>query len=179
MGLPSAIVVTSILDHCEEVQDRASHLREGRGQFCHRKRRRSCRRLGPCGLAFAFSSAAFASHLVDALTAGGDGEFFAVAKTLDLKDQRDVLAPIQALRELGDDQYAVFVVRQGGDQDGELEMRLVQVGLRDYVNAEILSGLQRGEVVSTGEKTTTDSNTNSSSQPNQPPPGGIMRFMGG
>jgi RND family efflux transporter MFP subunit len=89
-----------------------------------------------------------------------------------------VLAPIQALRELGEDQYAVFVVKE----NGELEMRLVEVGLRDYVNAEIRSGLRQGEVVSTGEKTTSSSGSSSSQsemQPNQPPPGGIMRFMGG
>jgi RND family efflux transporter MFP subunit len=89
-----------------------------------------------------------------------------------------VLAPIQALRELGEDQYAVFVVKE----DGELEMRLVEVGLRDYVNAEILSGLQRGEVVSTGERTTSSSGASSNPsvpQPNQPLPGGVMRFMGG
>jgi RND family efflux transporter MFP subunit len=89
-----------------------------------------------------------------------------------------VLAPIQALRELGEDQYAVFVVKD----DGELEMRIVEVGLRDYVNAEILSGLQRGEVVSTGEKTSSSSSSSSSSDsapPDQPPPGGVMRFMGG
>jgi multidrug efflux pump subunit AcrA (membrane-fusion protein) len=86
-----------------------------------------------------------------------------------------VLAPIQALRELGEDQYAVFVVKE----DGELEMRIVQVGLRDYVNAEIRSGLQEGEVVSTGEKATSSSGQ-PSAQPNQPPPGGgFMRFMGG
>jgi multidrug efflux pump subunit AcrA (membrane-fusion protein) len=89
-----------------------------------------------------------------------------------------VLAPIQALRELGEDRYAVFVV----NANGELEMRLVEVGLRDYVYAEILSGLQRGEVVSTGERTTSSSGESSNSnlpQPNQPPPGGVMRFMGG
>jgi RND family efflux transporter MFP subunit len=86
-----------------------------------------------------------------------------------------VLVPIQALRELGEDQYAVFVVLE----NGELEMRLVEVGLQDYVNAEIRSGLQRGEVVSTGEKTTSSS-SEPATQPNQPPPGGgFMRFMGG
>ncbi len=29
-------------------------------------------------------------------------------------------------------------------------MRTVAVGLRDFANAEILSGLERGEVISTG-----------------------------
>jgi multidrug efflux pump subunit AcrA (membrane-fusion protein) len=59
-------------------------------------------------------------------------------------EARDVvLAPIQALREIGDGQYAVFVVQP----DGELAMRPVEVGLRDAVNVEILSGLELGETV--------------------------------
>ena len=59
-------------------------------------------------------------------------------------------------------------------------MRIVEVGLMDYVNAEVLSGLQRGEVVSTGEKTSSSSSQPSTS-PNQPqqPGGGMMRFFGG
>jgi HlyD family secretion protein len=56
-----------------------------------------------------------------------------------------VLVPIQALRELAPGQFAVFVVQP----DGELALRPVQVGLRDFVNAEIVSGLQGGEQVST------------------------------
>jgi len=83
-----------------------------------------------------------------------------------------LLVPVQALRELSEGQYAVFVV----GTDGQLEMRMVKVGLKDYVNAEIRSGLQRGEVVSLGEKTST-STSESSSQP-QPVPG-MMRFLGG
>jgi len=50
---------------------------------------------------------------------------------------------LEALREIGEGQYAAFVVRP----DGTLEMRLVEVGLKDYVNAEILSGLDLGETV--------------------------------
>ncbi|NIX10003.1 MAG: HlyD family efflux transporter periplasmic adaptor subunit, partial [Gammaproteobacteria bacterium] len=42
-----------------------------------------------------------------------------------------VLVPLQALRELGPESFAVFVV---GDND-ELEMRIVTVGLKDFVNA--------------------------------------------
>lgn len=57
-----------------------------------------------------------------------------------------LLVPVQALRELAADSYAVFVL---GD-DGELEMRPVEVGLRDFANAEILNGLEKGDVVSTG-----------------------------
>lgn len=66
-----------------------------------------------------------------------------------------VLVPVQALRQIGeaqagDSQYAVFVVQAGG----ELEMRIVEVGLKDYVNAVILSGLEPGEVVSLGTTAT-------------------------
>ena len=58
-----------------------------------------------------------------------------------------LLVPVEALRELSPGQYAVFVVKA----DGELEMRPVVVGLSDPVNAEILDGLELGEVVSVGE----------------------------
>lgn len=57
------------------------------------------------------------------------------------------LAPVAALRELAEDQYAVFVVGPAG----ELAMRPVKVGLMDPVNAEILDGLEVGDVVSIGE----------------------------
>ncbi len=57
-----------------------------------------------------------------------------------------LLAPVQAVRELAPGAYAVFVV----EADGSLALRPVTVGLRDFANAEILSGLQRGDVVSTG-----------------------------
>jgi macrolide-specific efflux system membrane fusion protein len=91
-----------------------------------------------------------------------------------------VLAPVQALRELGPDQYAVFVVRSEGAADGELELRPVEVGLQDYVNAEILSGLQRGEVVSVGETTTSSSTSTSFTSTEQPPANNMMmRMLGG
>ncbi len=62
-------------------------------------------------------------------------------------EARDVLlVPVQALRELAPGSYAVFVVQA----DGSLKMTPVTVGLRDYANAEILSGLKVGDVVSTG-----------------------------
>jgi HlyD family secretion protein len=57
-----------------------------------------------------------------------------------------LLVPVEALRETSPGQYAVFVVRP----DGELEMRAVVVGLSDPVNAEILTGLELGDVVSLG-----------------------------
>jgi HlyD family secretion protein len=56
-----------------------------------------------------------------------------------------LLVPIEALRELSPDNYAVFAV-----VDGELQPRPVEVGLMDYTYAEILDGLQQGEQVSTG-----------------------------
>ena len=63
-----------------------------------------------------------------------------------------LLAPLQALRELSPGSYAVFVVLPGG----ELELRPVEVGLKDFANAQILSGLQAGDVVSTGTVDTSD-----------------------
>ncbi len=62
------------------------------------------------------------------------------------KAENTLLVPVEALRELGPGEYAVFVVKA----DGELEMRPVEVGLMDYANAEIISGLEMGEQVSTG-----------------------------
>jgi HlyD family secretion protein len=66
-----------------------------------------------------------------------------------------LLVPVEALRELSPGQYAVFVVKSDGVPDdepsGELEMRPVAVGLTDPVHAEILNGLELGEIVSLGE----------------------------
>ena len=58
-----------------------------------------------------------------------------------------VLVPVEALRETSPGQYTVFVVTP----DGELEMRTVVVGLMDPVNAEVLDGLEPGDIVSIGE----------------------------
>lgn len=58
-----------------------------------------------------------------------------------------LLVPVQALREISPGQFAVFVV--GANE--ELEFRPVQVGLRNFVSAEILSGLEEGETISTGD----------------------------
>jgi RND family efflux transporter MFP subunit len=62
------------------------------------------------------------------------------------KAENTLLVPVEALRELAAGEYAVFVVQE----NGELEMRPVEVGLMDYASAEILSGLALGETVSTG-----------------------------
>lgn len=57
-----------------------------------------------------------------------------------------VIVPIQAIRELAPGSYSVFVVKE----DQQLEMRIVTVGIRDFANVEILSGLTKGEIISTG-----------------------------
>jgi RND family efflux transporter MFP subunit len=58
-----------------------------------------------------------------------------------------LLVPVEALRETSPGQYSVFVV----NADGRLEQRAVAVGLSDYVNAEIVTGVEEGEIVSLGE----------------------------
>lgn len=55
------------------------------------------------------------------------------------------LVPVEALRELSPGEYSVFVM-----EDGELKLRSVEVGLMDFTFAEIKSGLEVGEVVTTG-----------------------------
>lgn len=87
-----------------------------------------------------------------------------------------LLVPVEALRELGTDMYAVFVVLP----NGELELRPVEVGLKDYVNVVILSGLEAGEVVSTGTapSSSTSGATTTTIEQFQPPGGGIMFPLG-
>ncbi len=57
-----------------------------------------------------------------------------------------LLVPAQALRELAPGSFAVFVV--GANE--QLTLTPVTVGLRDFANVQILSGLKAGDVVSTG-----------------------------
>jgi multidrug efflux pump subunit AcrA (membrane-fusion protein) len=61
------------------------------------------------------------------------------------RTQDAVLVPVEAVREIGPDEYAVFVM-----EDGEPKLRIVTVGLMDYTSAEILTGLSAGEIVTTG-----------------------------
>jgi multidrug efflux pump subunit AcrA (membrane-fusion protein) len=61
------------------------------------------------------------------------------------RTQNAVLVPVEAVREIGPDEYAVFVM-----EGGEPKLRIVTVGLMDYTSAEILTGLSAGEVVTTG-----------------------------
>jgi HlyD family secretion protein len=62
------------------------------------------------------------------------------------KAENAILVPVEALHEISEGQYAVFVL-----ENGKLQMKLVEVGLQDLVYAEITSGLQEGDVVSTGQ----------------------------
>ena len=61
------------------------------------------------------------------------------------RTQNAVLIPLVALHEYTPGKYALFVMR-----NGKLTVDFVEVGLKDKVNAEIKSGLQPGDVVSTG-----------------------------
>ena len=67
------------------------------------------------------------------------------ACTVIAQEARNVaLVPLEALRELATGQYSVFVVKS----DDTLEVRQVQVGLKDLVNAEITSGVTPGATLS-------------------------------
>jgi RND family efflux transporter MFP subunit len=56
-----------------------------------------------------------------------------------------LLVPVEALRESSPGEYAVFVF-----EDEKPKLRVVEIGLQDLFYAEVLSGLEAGEVVSTG-----------------------------
>ncbi len=59
--------------------------------------------------------------------------------------QNALLVPVEALREISSGQYAVFVM-----ENGEPKLRMVEVGIMDFTYAEIQSGLEAGEEVTTG-----------------------------
>lgn len=56
-----------------------------------------------------------------------------------------VVVPVEALKETEDGGCSVTIVAP----NGEMEDRQVEVGIKDAVNAEILSGLELGETVRT------------------------------
>lgn len=70
----------------------------------------------------------------------------ATAEIISSEATNVLLVPVDALRNLGNNEYAVFVV----GADNKPRLRTVEVGLKDSLNAEIRSGLQEGEVVTTG-----------------------------
>ena len=57
-----------------------------------------------------------------------------------------LLVPVNAVRSLGNGQSGVFVV----NTDGSLTLKVVEVGLEDSSRAEIISGLNLNDTVSTG-----------------------------
>jgi len=57
-----------------------------------------------------------------------------------------LIIPIQALREITPESFAVFIVQE----DGSLKLTPVTIGLRDFANAEVLAGLNAGDIISTG-----------------------------
>lgn len=69
----------------------------------------------------------------------------AAVEVLGGESQNTLLIPVEALHKAGTDKYAVFVV-----QNGKIRLRLVEVGLQDILYIEIKSGLQAGDVVTTG-----------------------------
>jgi multidrug efflux pump subunit AcrA (membrane-fusion protein) len=108
-----------------------------------------------------------------AFLSGMSAEVTVIAK----ETRNAALAPLEALRELITGQYAVFVVKD----DGALELRMVQVGLQDLVNAAITSGVTPGEVVSLGARTATQTTrtTTQSSRSSQSQDMGRVEFFGG
>jgi multidrug efflux pump subunit AcrA (membrane-fusion protein) len=56
-----------------------------------------------------------------------------------------LLVPVEAIRELGPGQYAVFVM-----VNGQPTLHPVEVGLQDFTYAEIVDGLEQGDEVTTG-----------------------------
>jgi HlyD family secretion protein len=61
------------------------------------------------------------------------------------KAENAVLVPVEALRDTGDGTYTLFVM-----ENGKLRLRVIEVGLMDLLYAEVKSGLEPGEVVTTG-----------------------------
>jgi len=118
---------------------------------------------------------AFAS--IDTTSYTGDllGGMNAEIDVISAESRDTLLVPLQALRELGEDMYAVFVM----GADGELEMRPVEVGLQDLVNAEVLSGLEVGETVSTGIAESTETSVSMDEQQMPGGPGTRMLEGGG
>ena len=56
-----------------------------------------------------------------------------------------VLIPVEALHETDAGKYAVFVV-----ENGKPRLRVIEVGIQDLLYAEVTSGLNPGDVVTTG-----------------------------
>lgn len=69
----------------------------------------------------------------------------ATVQVISAQARNVLLVPIEAVHELAPGSYGVFVM-----VDGQPQLRVVEVGLESLTSAEIKSGLQAGEVVTTG-----------------------------
>lgn len=74
----------------------------------------------------------------------------ASVEVISAQAQNVLLVPVEALHELSAGNYAVFVM-----ENGTPVLKTVEVGLMDYTYAEIKSGLNEGDVVTTGIVETT------------------------
>ena len=74
----------------------------------------------------------------------------ATVEVISAQAQNVLLVPVEALHELSAGSYAVFVM-----ENGTPVLKTVEVGLMDYTYAEIKSGLNEGDVVTTGIVETT------------------------
>jgi RND family efflux transporter MFP subunit len=74
----------------------------------------------------------------------------ATVEVISAQAQNVLLVPVEALHELSAGNYAVFVM-----ENGTPVLKTVEVGLMDYTSAEIKSGLNEGDVVTTGIVETT------------------------
>jgi len=91
----------------------------------------------------------YAQVELDTSVAGWDDLPIGSAAGVDViggKAENAVLVPVEALREISEGEYAVFII-----EDGEPRMKMVEVGLQDLIYAEIISGLSQGDVVTTGQ----------------------------
>ena len=70
----------------------------------------------------------------------------ASVEVIKAKADNVLLVPLQAVRDLGDGSYGVFVV----GSNGQPTLKIVKVGLEDLTNAEITQGLSAGQTVTTG-----------------------------
>jgi len=69
----------------------------------------------------------------------------ATVEVISAQAQNVLLVPVEALHELSEGNFAVFVM-----ENGTPVLKTVEVGLMDYTYAEIKSGLSEGDVVTTG-----------------------------
>ncbi|MCC6146031.1 MAG: efflux RND transporter periplasmic adaptor subunit [Anaerolineaceae bacterium] len=64
-----------------------------------------------------------------------------------------VLAPVEAVHDLGDGQFGAFVK----EKDGKLRLHVLEVGMQSDTYVEIINGLNAGDVVTTGLVSTSGS----------------------